>query len=284
MPTKIPQPVPCPIWADTAADPADIVKPPDPEISSGWPMTSIPPSRQRFNWVLHRLAAGIRYVEQNGIGHWQAEEDYVEDSVVVFDHKLWVSLTSNKGKQPDTSPSDWEGIAKMIAGPGGVDLTTIINTLITKDVDLQTQIDKLTDDIGAIPPPVDPPPIDWTQVPKVEDSPTGGEGHPQSGVKVTFPSGFRIRSRLFGDDLGTTDVGGGMAIKRHLISDIIELADYANSVTIFVSPVLFDTAPAAGPMAAWAEVDQASMSAVLCIHGMAADVARAFPNWQILSK
>ena len=76
LPALTTQPSPAPVWAGTATPVADIVRPTDPEISQGWPLTAIPPSRQRFNWVLNRLSAGLRYIEQHGIGKWQVEEDY----------------------------------------------------------------------------------------------------------------------------------------------------------------------------------------------------------------
>ena len=165
LPALTTQPSPAPVWAGTATPVADIVRPTDPEISQGWPLTAIPPSRQRFNWVLNRLSAGLRYIEQHGIGKWQVEEDYGEDSIVVHDHKLWVAKRENKGKIPPDNADDWDGIASMIAGPGGVDLTTIINQLIaadvtlnTVDIDLQAQIDALGGAIGDIdiPPPLNP--------------------------------------------------------------------------------------------------------------------------------
>ena len=79
LPAITTQPSPAPVWAGTATPVADIVRPTDPEISQGWPLTAIPPSRQRFNWVLNRLSAGLRYIEQHGIGKWQVEEDYGEE-------------------------------------------------------------------------------------------------------------------------------------------------------------------------------------------------------------
>ncbi len=289
LPALTTQPSPAPVWAGTATPVADIVRPTDPEISQGWPLTAIPPSRQRFNWVLNRLSAGLRYIEQHGIGKWQVEEDYGEDSVVVHDHKLWVATRANKGAQPDTSPDDWEGIAKMIAGPGGVDLTTIINQLIATDVtlstvdaDLQSQIDALEGAIGAIPPPIDPPPIDWSKVPKFKDT-EGPGGHPQSGYLVEFPSGFTIRARGFGEELGIEDLGGGMALKKHLISGIIELAKYGDTSMIMVTAATGGNVGYLGPLTAWADVDVANLSATLYIHGPAAAVASALPNWSIQS-
>lgn len=284
LPAITTQPSPAPVWAGTATPVADIVRPTDPEISQGWPLTAIPPSRQRFNWVLNRLSAGLRYIEQHGIGKWQVEEDYGEDSIVVHDHKLWVATRANKGAQPDTSPDDWEGIAKMIAGPGGVDLTTIINQLIAADVtlstvdaDLQSQIDALEGAIGA-----DPPPIDWSQVPKFKDT-QGPGGNPQSGHLVEFPSGFAIRARNFGYDLGTEDLGGGMALKKNYISGIIELAEYGDKSMMMVTAVTSVNAGYLGPLTAWADVDKANMAATLYIHGPAAAVAAAHPNWSIQS-
>lgn len=289
LPAITTQPSPAPVWAGTATPVADIVRPTDPEISQGWPLTAIPPSRQRFNWILNRLSAGLRYIEQHGIGKWQVEEDYGEDSIVVHDHKLWVAKRANKGKIPPDNADDWDGIASMIAGPGGVDLTTIINQLIaadvtlsTVDVDLQSQIDAIERAIGAIPPPVDPPPIDWSQVPKMEDL-SGPAGHPQTGISLTFPSGFRIRGRHFGDDLGTEDLGGGMALKKHLISGIIDLAGYGDTSMIMVTAVTGSNAGYLGPLTAWADVDRENMSATLYIHGPAAAVRAASPNWSIQS-
>ena len=42
LPAITTQPSPAPVWAGTATPVADIVRPTDPEISQGWPLTAIP--------------------------------------------------------------------------------------------------------------------------------------------------------------------------------------------------------------------------------------------------
>ena len=282
------QPSPARVWAGTATPVADIVRPTDPEISQGWPLTAIPPSRQRFNWVLNRLSAGLRYIEQHGIGKWQVEEDYGEDSVVVHDHKLWVAKRENKGKIPPDNADDWDGIASMIAGPGGVDLTTIINQLIaadvtlnTVDIDLQAQIDALGGAIGDIPPP--PGPIDWTKVPLIEDP--SGPGNPeQGGVMCTFPSLFRIRAREFGHPVSIEDIGGGRSRVTQKLT-YLEVALYGLSSTIVVAPAFNDIGKAPPSAGAYAYAyTGAGMEMFICLECATVDVALWSVNWAALVK
>ena len=238
LPAITTQPSPAPVWAGTATPVADIVRPTDPEISQGWPLTAIPPSRQRFNWVLNRLSAGLRYIEQHGIGKWQVEEDYGEDSIVVHDHKLWVAKRANKGKIPPDNADDWDGIASMIAGPGGVDLTTIINQLIaadvtlnTVDVDLQSQIDALGDAIGAlgdaigdIPPPLNPR-VDYA----VE----------ASGTATTSISGYTVTWTVFSSpNSNIKKFYGGVCVLPSaavVSTDGVEVVEFAIPATMIIS-------------------------------------------------
>ena len=283
------QPSPAPVWAGTATPVADIVRPTDPEISQGWPLTAIPPSRQRFNWVLNRLSAGLRYIEQHGIGKWQVEEDYGEDSIVVHDHKLWVAKRGNKGKIPPDNADDWDGIASMIAGPGGVDLTTIINQLIAADVtlnsvdvDLQSQIDALGGAIGDIDIPPPPEPIDWTKVPLIENA--GGPGNPiEGGVMVTFPSLFRIRSREYGYQVSIEDIGGGRSrVTQRLTYPEAEL--YGTSSSIVVSPV-FNGRGTPPPAGAYAYAyTGAGMEMFICLECPTVDVGGWSVNWAAFMK
>ena len=279
------QPSPAPVWAGTATPVADIVRPTDPEISQGWPLTAIPPSRQRFNWVLNRLSAGLRYIEQHGIGKWQVEEDYGEDSIVVHDHKLWVAKRASKGKIPPDNADDWDGIASMIAGPGGVDLTTIINQLIaadvtlnTVDIDLQAQIDALEGAIGDIPPPPPPPgPIDWTKVPAIEDQ--SGSGNPvQGGIMLTFPSLFRIRSRTFGYPVSIEDIGGGRSRVTEKLT-YPEVLGYGNTSSIVVTPVYHGGGkPPSSGAYAYAYLGE-GMEMFICLECATVDALGWHVNW-----
>ena len=289
LPALTTQPSPAPVWAGTATPVADIVRPTDPEISQGWPLTAIPPSRQRFNWVLNRLSAGLRYIEQHGIGKWQVEEDYGEDSIVVHDHKLWVAKRGNKGKIPPDNADDWDGIASMIAGPGGVDLTTIINQLIAADVtlnsvdvDLQSQIDALGGAIGDIDIPPPPDPIDWTKVPSIENA--GGLGNPiEGGVMVTFPSLFRIRSREYGYAVSVEDIGGGRSRVTQKLT-YLEAQGYGVNSSIVVAPV-FNGNGVAPPGGAYAYAyTGAGMEMFICLECPTVDVGGWSVNWVAMSK
>jgi hypothetical protein len=71
-----------PAWAETASGSPDIVQPTDGFIQAGWPLTSIPPSRGFFNWVLHFAANGIRYLSKFGIVDWDAAETYSAGAIV----------------------------------------------------------------------------------------------------------------------------------------------------------------------------------------------------------
>jgi hypothetical protein len=94
-----------PAWAE-GGDRNDI--PTNPEIQEGWPLNNIPPTRQRFNWLLNWLSTGVRYFMQRGIPEWDAEEDYSAGSrVQTSDGVGWRALRANTNVQPGTSPSDW---------------------------------------------------------------------------------------------------------------------------------------------------------------------------------
>jgi len=62
-----------PPWAETAPD---NVQPTNPELQAGWPLSVIPPTRQRWNWLLNFLANGVRYLTRRGIADWSATEPY----------------------------------------------------------------------------------------------------------------------------------------------------------------------------------------------------------------
>ncbi len=95
-----------PAWAESG----DKVQPTNAEIQTGWPLSTVPPSRQRFNWVLNWLATGVRYFMQRGIPEWDATEEYPAGARVQYNNATYISLTgtSNTGQQPDTATTFWE--------------------------------------------------------------------------------------------------------------------------------------------------------------------------------
>ena len=128
---------------------------------------------------------------------------------------------------------------------------------------------------------------DIAHIPLIED-PGGPGANPQTGVLTTFPSGFRIRGRNFGVRGATVDAGGGMVIQKWIVSDIIEFASVGANFTIVVTPTIINGGAnsgltSAGPLSAWAEIDVSTLSATLCIHGKAADVAMTTPSWVVFS-
>lgn len=95
-----------PSWAEAG----DKVQPSNAEIQAGWPLSSIPPSRQRFNWLLNFLANGIRYFTRRGLPDYDAAETYMTgDRIIGDDGKTYRSLIDNNTAQtPSTSPTKWE--------------------------------------------------------------------------------------------------------------------------------------------------------------------------------
>ena len=94
-----------PPWADTG----DKTQPTNTEIQTGWPQSNIPPSRQRFNWILNFLANGVRYLTRRGIPDWAADETYlIGDRAQGPDGYTYVSLAnSNINFVPADNPAVW---------------------------------------------------------------------------------------------------------------------------------------------------------------------------------
>ena len=102
-----------PAWAESG----DKVTPSNAEIQVGWPLSSIPPSRQRFNWLLNFLANGIRYFSRRGLPDYDAAETYMTgDRIIGDDGKTYCSLIDNNTAQtPSTSPTKWEEWAPTLS-------------------------------------------------------------------------------------------------------------------------------------------------------------------------
>jgi len=93
------------VWADSG----DKIQPSDAELLVGWPLSSVPPARQRFNWVLNYLYNAVRYFSRRGISDWDAAETYaIYDVVRGPDFILYVSKSTNINKTPASNPNDWK--------------------------------------------------------------------------------------------------------------------------------------------------------------------------------
>jgi hypothetical protein len=99
-----------PAWAETAASPVDKLQPADADIAGGWPQSAVPPSRQRFNWILSWLANAIRYFMQRGLSDWDPAELYSRGArVIAADNKSYECIADTSiGNPPPTSPGFWK--------------------------------------------------------------------------------------------------------------------------------------------------------------------------------
>lgn len=105
--TQYTKPTVLPAWAESAGD-ADVLQPSGAEIQAGWPLSNVPPSRKRFNWVLKYLAQGVRYLLQRGIPEWDAAEDYrINDRVMASDGKTYKCIQAGTNKNPTTQTAYW---------------------------------------------------------------------------------------------------------------------------------------------------------------------------------
>lgn len=98
------RPATLPVWAEGG----DKTQPSNSEINNGWPNSTIPPSRQRFNWILNYVANAVRYWLQRGIAEWDSAETYPIGGKVTYGAFEYKALTANTNKQPDTNTSDWD--------------------------------------------------------------------------------------------------------------------------------------------------------------------------------
>lgn len=102
-----------PAWAEAG----DKVQPSNAEIQAGWPLSNVPPSRQRFNWLLNFLANGVRYLTRRGMPDYGADETYmIGDRVIGDDGKTYRSLQDdNINHAPSASPLWWEEWAPSLS-------------------------------------------------------------------------------------------------------------------------------------------------------------------------
>ena len=114
-----------PVWAESG----DKVQPTNPEIESGWPFSSVPPSRQRFNWILGFLAQGVRYLLQRGIAEWAAGEDYPLNARVQYLGSTYVAKMASPTSAPGVVPGEWEAW-----GLSSTEILPRVGSVLTKSV------------------------------------------------------------------------------------------------------------------------------------------------------
>lgn len=94
---------------------------PDSAIASGFPQTTLPPTRQEFNWAFNQVFKGVRYLLQIGLADWSATEIYPSNAKVMRGGLTYISSSGNTNVDPATNPGTWERWGQT---------TTQINALI----------------------------------------------------------------------------------------------------------------------------------------------------------
>lgn len=94
-----------PPWAETAPD---NVQPTNPELQAGWPLSAIPPARQRWNWILNFLANGVRYLTRRGLADWSATEPYEVGDYTRGGDGHTYRATANHTNQAPPNAAYWE--------------------------------------------------------------------------------------------------------------------------------------------------------------------------------
>jgi hypothetical protein len=119
-------------WADSATPNSADFKDPDTVTAgftaAGWPLSSTPPARPFWNWVLNYCMNGIRYLCRRGIADWDSTETYASGGVVIgSDGQVYQSLVnSNINQAPPTSPSAWGPLKNYLTtGSAGSTYETI---------------------------------------------------------------------------------------------------------------------------------------------------------------
>jgi hypothetical protein len=93
-------------WAETGDQSAD-----GGAVASGWAASSVPPSRQRFNWVFHKIHQIGRYLLHRGIPDYASSCTYVAgDRVQGSDGNTYVCILANtpaSAQDPTTATTYW---------------------------------------------------------------------------------------------------------------------------------------------------------------------------------
>lgn len=116
-----------PAWAETATNPGNIITMAPADVATGWPLTGIPPSRQRFNYLLNWCSAGVRYFMQRGLADYDAAETYsIGACIIGNDNGTYRSLVANNiGNTPSTSPAAWTAWALTLPQINASQLTQV---------------------------------------------------------------------------------------------------------------------------------------------------------------
>lgn len=141
-----------PPWAEDVSASPHVVKPSDGFIKSGWPLTSVPPARGYFNWLLKYCSNGVRYLSKTGIAAWSALETYQEWDIAREDGHVFQVLANGVPTLGISPKSDqgrnWGRFSHVPAGYGdGSDTNATISGTTTLVRDMY--YDNLTIEAGG---------------------------------------------------------------------------------------------------------------------------------------
>lgn len=111
------------IWAlDKVGDPANLVKPSNTAIKTGYPQGK--PNRQNDNWIIEELHNNLSYLETNGWPTWDATTTYDTYALVRYGTKHYISLqTANLNKDPATETAWWKDYFVWLTEQAGTEQT-----------------------------------------------------------------------------------------------------------------------------------------------------------------
>jgi hypothetical protein len=93
---------------DGGSNPGDI-DPSGGDVAHGWPATSTPPPRQRFNWIENIVHRVTRYLRQRGVAEWHASETYPPSARTQHSTYMWQNVSGGNltTTEPGTDSTKW---------------------------------------------------------------------------------------------------------------------------------------------------------------------------------
>lgn len=111
------------VWGENVAtDPANLLRPSDSTIQTGWPEGK--PPRQTDNWLKWHVHQNLEYIESQGKFLWDSTITYDQYAEVRFGTKHYISLQSgNLNKNPSSETTWWKDYFVWLTEQAGTEQT-----------------------------------------------------------------------------------------------------------------------------------------------------------------
>jgi hypothetical protein len=111
------------VWGENVAtDPAELLRPSDSTIQTGWPEGK--PPRQTDNWLKWHVHQNLEFIESQGVFLWDSSITYSQYAKVRFGTKHYISLqNSNTNKSPSTETAWWKDYFVWLSEQAGTEQT-----------------------------------------------------------------------------------------------------------------------------------------------------------------